>query len=172
MFKKMLQRNGLSSLVTLGAIVLVAGFAAPAQSAESVDDMFAAASKAMNSGQNKEAIRILTRAAQAAPNDPEVLVMRARAYTSDGDHTRALADATKAIELKPDDVEMYLARIRVLRADDKFEKAMEDAQKAVELAPNNSDVFLARADIYRDMGNDAAAKADEDKADAIDKAAR
>ena len=38
--------------------------------------------------------------------------------------------------------------------------------------PTLADVFLARADIYRDMGNDAAAKADEDKADAIDKAAR
>ena len=68
MFKKMLQRTGVSSIVTLGAIVLVAGFAAPAHAAEqSVDDMFVPATTALHSGQNNEPIRPLTRAAQPPP---------------------------------------------------------------------------------------------------------
>lgn len=157
----------------LPVLVASALLGMPAHAAEpSLDDLFSNAQKALNSGQNRDAVRILTRAQQIAPNDAEVLLLRARAYTSDGDYTRALADAGKAIELKPSDPEMYLARARVYRADDKFESALADVEKAVSLAPNNPDVYLSRSDIHRDMGNDAAADADEKKAEELENAAR
>lgn len=177
MFTKMLQRiragYSLWSVVTLPALVATALLGMPAQAGEpSLDDLFVSAQKALTSGQNREAVRILTRAVQMAPADAEVYLLRSRAYTSDGDYTRALADASRAIELRPQDPEMYVARARVYRADDKYENALADVEKAVSIAPTNADMYLSRADIHRDMGNDALADADEKKAEELEAAAR
>ena len=54
---------------------------------------------------------------------------------------------------------------------EKNDKALEDANKAIEIAPKESDGYFRRADIYSQMGKNAEAKADEDKADELDRQA-
>ena len=54
---------------------------------------------------------------------------------------------------------------------DKKESALNDANKAIELAPEESDGYYRRADIYNEMGKEKEAKADEEKADELDRKA-
>ena len=46
------------------------------------------------------------------------------------------------------------------------------ALTAIALAPNDSDAYFRRADIYNEMGKESEAKADEAKADELDKKSR
>jgi tetratricopeptide (TPR) repeat protein len=55
---------------------------------------------------------------------------------------------------------------------EKKTEALDDANKAISLAPEEPDGYFRRADIHYDMGKDAEAKADEAKAEELDKKAR
>jgi len=156
----------------LTVIALVATSAALADGNDkAVDDLANKAQIALSSGKPDEAISILRRAIDAAPNRADLYLLRSRARDSAGKFDGALEDATRYIELKPEEPYGYLSRARVYMSMEKHALALADANKAISLAPGESDGYLRRADIYADMGKESEAKADEAKAEEIDRRA-
>jgi tetratricopeptide (TPR) repeat protein len=137
-----------------------------------IEDMVAQAHKAMTSGKPEAAVTILRKAIDQAPTRADLYLMRSRAYDSSGKLNAALDDANKYVELEPSDAYGYLNRARVYMSMEKNQAALDDATKAIALAPQEPDAYFRRADIHLDMGHDALSKADEAKAEELDKNAR
>lgn len=116
MFASTCRRAG--RVLALG--LLVAGLAAlqPVQvqaqaSNKAVDDLMAQAQSAMSKGRPDDAVPLLRKAIEMAPDRPELYMMRSRARDSAGKFDAALEDASKYIELAPNDAYGYLNRARV-----------------------------------------------------------
>jgi tetratricopeptide (TPR) repeat protein len=157
-------------------LVAAAGALGTAAAAESngkaVDDLARQAQMAMSKGKPEDAIPLLRKAIDMAPERADLYMLRSRARDGSGKFDAALDDATKYIELEPKDAYGYLNRARIYLSLEKPESALQDANKAIELEPNEPDGYYRRADVYMDLGKDAEAKADEAKADELDKKAR
>ena len=170
--------SALRAFRTFAAALLIAGVgalatAAAAESdAKAVDDLARQAQMAMSKGKPEEAIPLLRKAINLAPDRADLYMLRSRARDGSGKFEDALEDASKYIELEPKDEYGYLNRARIYLSLDKPESALADANKAIEIAPNESDGYYRRADVYTEMGKDAEAKADEKKADELDKKSR
>jgi tetratricopeptide (TPR) repeat protein len=139
---------------------------------KAVDDLMNQAQTALSRGKPEEAVSILRRAIDMAPTRAELYLLRSRARDSSGKFDAALEDASKYIELAPDDTYGYLNRARVYLSMERKQAALEDANKAIAMSPNEPDAYFRRADIYTELGKDAEAKADEAKAEELDKKAR
>jgi len=177
--------GGLRTLVSfttawraLGVALLLTGAAVPASAAptgadtKAVDELAREAQIAMSKGRPEDAIPLLRKAITMAPERADLYMMRSRARDGSGKFEDALDDASKYIELQPKDEFGYLNRARIYLSLNKPDSALEDANKAIALAPNDPDGYYRRADIYTELGKDAEAKADEAKADELDKKAR
>jgi tetratricopeptide (TPR) repeat protein len=172
----LIRRRG--GLISIAAALLIAaagvfGTAVAAESdAKAVDDLARQAQMAMSKGKPEEAIPLLRKAINMAPDRSDLYMMRSRARDGSGKFEDALEDASKYIELEPKDAYGYLNRARIYLSLDKPDSALTDANKAIELEPNEPDGYYRRADVYTDLGKDAEAKADEAKADELDKKSR
>jgi tetratricopeptide (TPR) repeat protein len=173
MSASMLQRRTLAlpKVLVLG-LLMAAAAGVYAQANGKVDELFQQAQRTLSKGQPQEAISLLRKAIDMAPDRAELYMLRSRARDSAGKFEAALEDATKYIELEPNDAYGYLNRARVYISLDRTQSALDDANKAIELEPDEPDGYFRRADIYIEMGKEAEAKADEAKADELDKKAR
>jgi tetratricopeptide (TPR) repeat protein len=164
-----------STVLRLAAVVCLslglAGQASAQTVPNNVDDMMRQAQKLLSKGEPKDAIALLRKAIDAAPARAELYMLRSRAYDQTGKYDAAIDDATKYIELQPRDALGYLNRARVYMSMEKHESALRDANTAIELAPQEPDGYYRRSDIYYQLGKDGEAKADEAKADMLDKQA-
>jgi tetratricopeptide (TPR) repeat protein len=177
-FQQKIQKSGVAMsasvafrVVRLFCIVTVAIFASLAAQAQNkaVDDLMTQAQTALSKGKPEEAVSILRKAIDMAPERADLYLLRSRARDSSGKFDAALDDASKYVELKPNDSYGYINRSRIYQSLDKKEQALADASKAIEIAPKESDGYYRRADVYTEMGKDAEAKADEAKAEQLDK---
>ena len=97
--------------------------------------------------QYKEAADDLTQALQIEPDQPELLLLRARAYEGDKKFNTALEDLNKAIELKSDYVDAYIERGILYTQVRRFDDAIADLSHALELAPQSVKAYAMRAQV-------------------------
>ncbi|HEX9752823.1 MAG TPA: tetratricopeptide repeat protein [Methyloceanibacter sp.] len=90
-----------------------------------------------------DATQVLT--LQPEVTDPNVLLLRARAYAGDKKLNPALEDLNKAIEVKPDLVDAYIERGMVFVQARRFDDAIGDLTRAIEIDPQNVKAYAMRA---------------------------
>ncbi len=100
-------------------------------------------------GMYREAIADATQvlALQPEVTDPDLLLLRARAYVGDKKLNPALEDLNKAIEAKPELVDAYIERGMVFMQVRRFDDAIGDLTRAIELDPNNVKAYAIRASV-------------------------
>jgi tetratricopeptide (TPR) repeat protein len=98
-------------------------------------------------GMYREAIADTTQALTMEPEapNPEILLLRGRAYAGDKKPNQALEDLNKAIELKPELVDAYVERGSVLTLARRFDDAIGDFTRAIELDTNQAKAYAMRA---------------------------
>lgn len=139
---------------------------------KAVDDLVRQAAQAQMKGRPEDAVSLLRKALDLAPQREELYLLRSRARDSAGKFDGALEDANKYIELEPNDPYGYLNRARVYLSMEKKQAALDDANKAIQIAPNEPDAYYRRSDIYYDLDMEKEAKADEKKAEELDRKSR
>ena len=90
-----------------------------------------------------DATQVLT--LQPEVTDPNLLLLRARAYAGDKKLNPALEDLNKAIEVKPDLVDAYIERGMVFVQARRFDDAIGDLTRAIEIDPQNVKAYAMRA---------------------------
>ena len=90
-----------------------------------------------------DATQVLT--LQPEVTDPNVVLLRARAYAGDKKLNPALEDLNKAIEVKPDLVDAYIERGMVFAQARRFDDAIGDLTRAIEIDPQNVKAYAMRA---------------------------
>ncbi len=110
------------------------------QLASSASDHFARARVAFQEGNTPEAIRLLKRAAQSTPDDPQIQLWLGRVHMRE-DPAEAARYFERALELKEDSTAAHLYLGELLLGS-RGGKAVGHFERAVELQPNN---FTARA---------------------------
>jgi tetratricopeptide (TPR) repeat protein len=98
-------------------------------------------------GMYREAVADATEVFNLQPelSDPDLLLLRARAYAADKKLNQALDDLNKAIEAKPDWVDAYIERGIVFTGARRFDDAIGDFNRAIELEPRNLRAYAMRA---------------------------
>jgi tetratricopeptide (TPR) repeat protein len=108
-------------------------------------------------GLYREAIADATQVLTLEPDapDPQVLLLRGRAYANDKKLNSALEDLNKAIELKPELVEAYLERGTVFIQARRFDDAIGDFNRTIELDQQNAKAYALRASAKMQLGGNA-----------------
>jgi tetratricopeptide (TPR) repeat protein len=110
-------------------------------------------------GMYREAVDDATQVFTLEPerSDPDLLLLRARAYTADKKLNQALDDLNKAIEEKPDWVDAYIERGIVFTGARRFDDAIGDFNRAIELDPRSLRAYAMRASakVQTDAKDDA-----------------
>jgi tetratricopeptide (TPR) repeat protein len=98
-------------------------------------------------GMYREAVADATEVFNLQPElaDPELLLLRARAYAGDKKLNQALDDLNKVIEQKPEWVDAYIERGNVFAGVRRFDDAIGDFNRATELDPRNLKAYAMRA---------------------------
>jgi tetratricopeptide (TPR) repeat protein len=99
-------------------------------------------------GMYKEAADDATQAIDLQPPDtpdPDLLLLRARAYSGDKKFNPAVDDLNKVIELMPDRVDAYVERGMVFTQVRRFDDAIGDLTRAIEIDPKNVKAYAMRA---------------------------
>lgn len=98
-------------------------------------------------GMYREAAADATQVLSLQPEvtDPDLLLLRARAYAGDKKLNPALEDLNKAIEVKPDLVDAYIERGMVFVQARRFDDAIGDLTRAIEIDPQNVKAYAMRA---------------------------
>jgi tetratricopeptide (TPR) repeat protein len=98
-------------------------------------------------GMYREAVADATEVFNLQPelSDPDLLLLRARAYAADKKLNQALDDLNKVIEQKPEWVDAYIERGMVFAGVRRFDDAIGDFNRAVELDPKNVKAYAMRA---------------------------
>jgi predicted Zn-dependent protease len=163
----------MSRIVTgIAALVLALCALAPAVPAAdtgNVDDLVKQAEKAIQDGKYKTALTALDQAIAAAPNRADLYGIRAKVNDERNDVDKALDDAKKMIELAPNQAAGYIVRAHINMGREKWDEALADANAAIDREPKNAEAYYLRSDIYSDMGKQTESKADEAKANALEK---
>ena len=100
-------------------------------------------------GMYKEAADDATQAINLLPPDtpdPDLLLLRARAYSGDKKYNQAVDDLNKLTELKPDLIEAYVERGMVFTQVRRFDDAIGDLTRAIEIDPKNVKAYAMRAE--------------------------
>jgi tetratricopeptide (TPR) repeat protein len=101
-----------------------------------------------------QAVKILDRVEEIAPDYVYTYVDRSRALAVLGDHTRAMEDLNKAVELEPDVEWHYLDRIVLnLKYFGHLEKALDDIASIERLNDNNLFAHIYAAGVNDDLKN-------------------
>ena len=106
------------------------------------------------------AIETLNRALELVPDEPTLLIDRARALGSAGRFQEALTDLTAALQQRPEDLDGLIFRASALRQLGDLNSALIDAEYALQIAPDNPDALLERGSIRRLMEDREGARAD------------
>src|SRR5215831_13661092 len=96
----------------------------------------------------KEAADDATQAINFQPPDtpdPDLLLLRARAYSGDKKFNQAVDDLNKVIELKPGVADAYVERGMAFTQVRRFDDAIGDLTRAVEIDPKNVKAYAMRA---------------------------
>jgi tetratricopeptide (TPR) repeat protein len=95
----------------------------------------------------KEAADDATQAIALEPEqpNPDLLLLRARAYAGDKKFNPALDDLNKVIELKPDVADAYIERGIVFTQTRRFDDAIGDLTRAIEIDPKSVKAYAMRA---------------------------
>ncbi|HZJ11112.1 MAG TPA: tetratricopeptide repeat protein [Methyloceanibacter sp.] len=98
-------------------------------------------------GLYREAIADATQAITLEPEvpNPDLLLLRGRAYAGDKKLNPALEDLNKAIEVKPDLVDAYVERGIVFVQARRFDDAIGDFTRVIEIDPQNVKAYAMRA---------------------------
>ncbi len=98
-------------------------------------------------GMYREAVADATEVFNLQPDlsDPDLLLLRARAYVGDKKLNQALDDLNKVIEQKPEWVDAYIERGIVFTGARRFDDAIGDFNRAIELDPRNLKAYAMRA---------------------------
>ncbi len=98
-------------------------------------------------GLYREAVADATEVLTLEPDtpNPELLLLRARAYAGDKKLNQALDDLNKVIEEKPELVDAYIERGTVFIGARRFDDAIGDLTRALELDPRNVKAYATRA---------------------------
>lgn len=99
-----------------------------------------------------------------SPDDPELLVRRARLLLEHDDALAALDDLECALAQRPDLADAWIWRARAQARMGNLDDARRDADHAVELAPDYFHAYQTRAELAAARGDLAAAVADLERA--------
>jgi len=110
-----------------------------------------------------DATQVLT--LQPELTDPDLLLLRARAYAGDKKLNPALEDLNKVIEVKPDLVDAYIERGMVFVQARRFDDAIGDLTRALELDPQSAKAYAMRASVKFQAAPSAAANAEANTQD-------
>ena len=99
-------------------------------------------------GRYSEAAEDATQALNLEPNkqQPNLLLLRAKAYAAENNFRDAIADFDKTLELNPDLVEAYVERGALFAANRRYDDAIGDYTRAIELEPRNGRAYALRAE--------------------------
>jgi tetratricopeptide (TPR) repeat protein len=112
----------------------------------------------------------LSKALEANPRDPAVLVRRGQVHYTRRDIPAALADFTRAIESDRTNARAFVARGRVFAEEAEFDQAISDANQALRIEPGLAEAYCVSARAYSGRSEDDQALAD--CADALKRDAR
>jgi tetratricopeptide (TPR) repeat protein len=98
-------------------------------------------------GNYREAAEDATQVLALQPDqpNPDLLLLRARAYAGDKKFNQALEDLNKTIELKPDVADAYIERGLVFTQSRRFDDAIGDLTRSIEIDPKNVKAYAMRA---------------------------
>lgn len=120
--------------------------------------------KARETNNLDEQVKLLTKAAQLAPESAAAFTARGDAYMMKGDYDLAIADYSRSIELRPSTGTPYNNRgVAYVRKGD-HARAMQDFDKAIQLDPTLAGAYYNRADANVFLQNFDRAIADFTKA--------
>lgn len=88
------------------------------------------------------AIALMNRAIGKKTYNPDLYILRAKAFEFSGDFRAALLDSTKAVELNPENYTAVLQHGSALEKLKKYSEAVEEFEKAALLNPNAPEVYL------------------------------
>ena len=94
------------------------------------------------------------------PNDPDLLIDRARADAEAKDFKTAVADLNSALALAPQRPDALIYRASAYRQLDRLDLARADVEAALKAVPDDVDGLLERGNIRRLAGDAAGAGAD------------
>lgn len=114
-------------------------------------------------GRWDEAIVDYGRAIEIDQRYAEAYNGRAWAYCQIGNFEAAIVDANRALELKPNEANYFDTRAAAYAGLKRYEDALADYERAIKILPEGW-LYYGRGKIYKLMGDEAAAKADFDKA--------
>jgi len=98
-------------------------------------------------GKDREAVEDATQVLKLEPDapNPDILFVRARAYTGDKKLNFALDDLNKVIEEKPNLVDAYIERAEVFMGARRYDDAIGDLNRAIFIDPQNARAYAVRA---------------------------
>ncbi len=103
---------------------------------------------------------VFSAALTLAPDDPDLLIDRARALAEAAQFAAALADLDRALSLDPTRADALVYRAAAWRKLDELARALEDVELALALAPRSVDGLIERGMLRRLAGDAAGARAD------------
>ncbi|MDE0781489.1 MAG: tetratricopeptide repeat protein, partial [Alphaproteobacteria bacterium] len=98
------------------------------------------------------ALKMLDRAANAAPSDPRILGNRAKVLLDYGDVAGAIADYRAALEILPDDPNMHFNVAGALAVDGKLEDAIHHLETACRVDSKHARALANLGNLYRHTG--------------------
>ena len=116
-------------------------------------------------GEYDQAIKDYSEAIRLDPSLAIARINRRQAYRLKGEYSPAeLASAAEATKLKPDDADAWFKRgIDALEEGD-YDQAIKDLSQTIKLKPDYHRAWRFRGWAYKELGNEAKAKADRLKA--------
>lgn len=153
----------------LGADVLeelAARSTAPALARASV--LGQAAQARLMVGQAAKAAADATDALDLAPDDTELLIMRATARAQLKDFAAGIADLTEALRQDGSRVDALVSRAVMRRKLNQLDLAQADIAQAITQDPGDPDALLERGILRQRMGDRSGARADWERARGID----
>lgn len=109
---------------------------------------------------SEEALRIFDEALQFLPNDPELLMDRARANADLGHFDTAIFDLNSSLDLDPGNPDAYVFRSSARRVLEFHDLALQDVETALQLQPDHPAALLERANLSLIRGDRDAAQRD------------
>ncbi len=125
---------------------------------------FDAGVEAFESGRNKKAIALFTRALELSPTTSGIYQHRGSAYAENGRHLEAIADYDVAVRLNPTYPDTYVDRGNSQHALEEYDRAIKDYSEAIRLRPNFAEAYANRAVVHVAVGDEAAAAEDTESA--------
>lgn len=144
------------------ATLLVAlAFSKPEPDIDLRADLLAQAGNAyLMAGRAAAAREALTNALGLRPDDPDLLIDRARAAAMEKNWPSAIADLSRAYEIAPARADILVLRASARKESGDARGAKVDLDAALDLAPNSTQALFDRARLYLASGNLEKARAD------------